>query len=213
MAVSDEVKTSEDRTVFHALTFLNDSRGIIAGKVEPRSDELPIWMEAEPELEREVPSLSVVVESADGGQTWKTTSTSMFGRITTVRSSRRLPFAIALIEFDRYFTYPSELFRIDTKTGNSQRIFRDKEFAINDVVVLPDGTVVAAGFEPPGRLVRTPGPGKLRVMRTSDLSVWSTVDVDYRAVARRVSAGAAPDGTVWLATDTGMILRWRRNGR
>jgi hypothetical protein len=213
MAVSDEVKTSEDRTVFHALTFLNDSRGIIAGKVEPRSDELPIWMEAEPELEREVPSLSVVVESADGGQTWKTTSTSMFGRITTVRSSRRLPFAIALIEFDRYFTYPSELFRIDTKTGNSQRIFRDKEFAITDVVVLPDGTVVAAGFEPPGRLVRTPVPGKLRVMRTSDLSVWSTVDVDYRAVARRVSAGAAPDGTVWLATDTGMILRWRRNGR
>jgi hypothetical protein len=214
MAVSDEIKTSEDRTVFHVLTFVSDSVGIIAGKVEPRNyDELPIWLETDPAGERETPSLSVVVESRDGGQTWKTTSTSMFGRISALRSSRGLPFAVALIEFDRFFSYPSELFRIDTKTGKSTRVFREKDFAVTDVAALPDGTVLAVGFEPQGSLVRTPVPGKLRVMLTSDLSVWSPVDVDYRAVARRVSASVAPDDTVWLATDTGMILRYRRGSR
>jgi hypothetical protein len=209
MAAAEQVKTTEDRTVFHSLCFISESRAIISGKVEPRrTGPLPFWMEENPELERETPTLSIVRESADAGKTWKASTTSMFGRISAVRSAERAPFAVALVEFDRFFEYPSELFRIDAKTGASARILRAKDFAITDVGVLPDRSVVAAGFEPAGSIARTPVPGRLRVMRSSDLAKWTPVDVDYRAVAQRVSVTVAPDGTVWMATDTGMLLRY-----
>lgn len=215
MPIAEQLKTSEDRTVFRALTFIGPSRGIIAGRVEPRRllEPFPLWMQSEPEEEREVPALSVVLETSDGGETWKASTTSMFGRISAIRSAPGVPFAIAVVEFDRYFAYPSELFRIDLKTGSSVRVLRDKSFAVTDVAVLHDGTVLAVGFEPAGSVARTPVPGKLRVMRSNDLSRWSAVDVDYRAVARRVSASVAPDDVVWLATDTGMILRYGAGSR
>jgi hypothetical protein len=210
MAVAKEISTSEDRTVFRALTFVTDRQAIIAGRVEPRRNErFPIWMQSEPEEERETPTLSVVLESRDGGETWKAMTSSMFGRISAVRSWRGLPFAVALVEFERYFAYPSELFRIDIRTGGSMRVFREKDFAVTDVGVLSDGSVVAAGFEPTGLVARTPVPGRLRAMRSTDLKKWVPLDVDYRATARRVSTSVSADGTVWLATDTGMVLRYR----
>jgi hypothetical protein len=33
------------------------------------------------------------------------------------------------------------------------------------------------------------------------------MDVDYRAVARRARLAASDPGNVWVATDTGMILK------
>jgi hypothetical protein len=210
MAAAKQVSTSEDRTVFHALTFVTDQQAIIAGRVEPRrNDRFPVWMQSEPEEERETPTLSIVLESRDGGASWKATSSSMFGRISAIRARRGLAFAVALVEFERYFGYPSELFRIDMRTGDSVRIFREKGFAVTDVGVLPDGSVVAVGFEPAGSVARTPVPGRLRVMRSSDPAKWVPVEVDYRATARRVSAAVVADGTVWLATDTGMVLHYR----
>jgi hypothetical protein len=36
---------------------------------------------------------------------------------------------------------------------------------------------------------------------------WSEMEVDYRAVARRVILSGSGEQNLWLATDNGMILK------
>lgn len=209
MPVAEQIKSVEEYTVFHVISFLTPKLGFIAGRSEPseRSFRVPIWMDADADTRKEHPTLSFVLETRDGGETWKQSTTSNFGRISRLFPGAQNGFTLALIEFFRVFDYPSEIFRIDLKTGASERVFRRKDVAVSDVAVLPDGTALAAGFQPPGSLARTPVPGKVRVLRTRDLKNWTDDSVDYRAVARRVTATLTPEGTVWMATDTGMILR------
>jgi hypothetical protein len=210
MQLQAELKTSEERTVFHEIAFLSPERAIIAGRVEPRREwQFPIWMQAEPEFRRELPSLSIMVQSTDGGKSWTPSTSSMFGRISKIRNNPVQGYSLALVEFDAWFTYPSEVYRIDNKTGATQRVLRRQTIAVTDIAALKDGSVLVAGFEPPGTLARTPVPGRVRVLRSRDLSEWTEVPVDYRAEARDVTATVAPDGTAWFGTDTGMILRYR----
>jgi hypothetical protein len=52
-----------------------------------------------------------------------------------------------------------------------------------------------------------PIPGKVKMLTSTDLSVWTEMPVDYKAVGRSlVLAGPDPEH-VWAATDTGMILQ------
>jgi hypothetical protein len=50
-------------------------------------------------------------------------------------------------------------------------------------------------------------PGRVKVLRSRDFSIWTDLDVDYRAVASRATLAAAGDRDIWLATDNGMILK------
>jgi hypothetical protein len=64
-----------------------------------------------------------------------------------------------------------------------------------------------AGTESQGQ-VRSVAPGKVKVVSSPDLRSWTEMPVDYRAVSQRVLlTGAAEE--VWLATDNGMILKWK----
>jgi hypothetical protein len=47
----------------------------------------------------------------------------------------------------------------------------------------------------------------VRVKQSTDLLVWRELEVDYRAVAKRATLAVSPNGSVWLACDTGMILK------
>ena len=59
-----------------------------------------------------------------------------------------------------------------------------------------------------GTLAQTPVPGKLVVLHSIDLKNWTQMEIDYRASGRRVILASPPDsGEVWIATDTGMILK------
>ena len=53
-----------------------------------------------------------------------------------------------------------------------------------------------------------PVPGKLHVLRSTQ-NGWSEMGVDYRAEGLRAVMAAAPGGSVWVATDMGMILEWQ----
>jgi hypothetical protein len=125
----------------------------------------------------------------------------MFGRITKVlfRADGQ---GLGLIEFRAGFEYPSEVFRIDAKTGKSWRVFRRADCAVTDIALTPAGAYLAA-VEPRGgkRL------GKLKLLASQDLETWTEVEVDARATARRATLAVADAGHAWLATDTGLILR------
>ena len=100
---------------------------------------------------------------------------------------------------------------VDVLGGQLIRVYRNKNLAVTDVAMSPEGIGFAAGFEPVGRLATSPVPGKVQVIESdSGLNRWYNLDVDYRAVARRVHLAVVDRNQMWIATDTGMILRLSR---
>lgn len=201
------LETSSERTVFHAIAFLNSKDGFIAARSEPprRRGPVPDWMDSE--MRRERPALSVLLQTADGGKSWKASTVSMFGRMARFSSAPGNPSLYALLRYDRVFQFPSEIYHFNARTGEQTSILSRRDFAATSVAALPGGGVIAAGFEPPGRYAWTPVPGRVRILSTDDNQRWNEMEVDYRAVAGKVSLTIPDRGHAWAATDTGMILR------
>lgn len=209
LPVAAEVKTTKEYTHFTWIDFSTSQAGTILGYSEPprrRSSRLPEWMEPEKaSVRRQWPTLSLVIQTRDGGRTWKASTTSMFGRIHRLRL-RPDGTGLTLVRFQYAFEWPSEVYRIDLKNNTTKRSFRRKNRSITDVALAGDYAYLA-GFVPSGTLAQMPIPGRLVVLRSRDLKNWQEMEVDYRANAHRAILAAAGDSHVWLATDTGMILK------
>jgi hypothetical protein len=205
VAAAAKPETNPLTSAYHWINF-NGQNGIIVGRSAPRRErDVPLWMETHPERDREWPSVAILLQTTDAGANWKVSAGSIFGKVTRIVSTPDGR-SLALTEFENYFDWPSEILRKDNRAPNYKTTFREKNRLITDVIVLPDGTAYAAGLEPPGRIAHSPVPGRVKVLVSKDLEKWTEMPVDYRAVARAVSLAAAPDGQVWIATDTGMIL-------
>jgi hypothetical protein len=114
---------------------------------------------------------------------------------------------LGLIGFSQNFEWPSEVFRVDWTTGARERVYREKNRLITDVALPPTGPSYLVGVEKLDRLTDSPVPGKLKVLRSEDLANWQEMEVDYRATAHRAMISAVDDRNIWIATDTGMILK------
>jgi hypothetical protein len=101
------------------------------------------------------------------------------------------------------------VYSINLRNGVSDRSFRAKDRAITDLLCNPEGESYLAGYESVGDIHPSPIPGKVKILRSSDLKNWTEMSIDYRAVARRVWLAAAGDD-IWAATDTGMILQLQK---
>ncbi len=209
--IGGEPKTDPAHTAYTWITFANARDGMILGHSTPsrgeRNSRLPDWMEPDrAQKRRQWPALSLVFETRDGGSTWKSSATSMFGQITRLRLTpdRR---GLALVEFRDAFEWPSEVHRINTNSGKSERAFRRKDRAVTDVLLIDRGPGYLASIEPAGALRNVPVPGKLRILRSEDLADWAEMPVDYRAEGHRAVLAAADADHIWVATDAGMILR------
>jgi len=210
VAAAAEPKTSSEFTVYSGIAFANAKDGMISGWSKPqpgkaRRNRRPDWLEPE-SRPREVPSVSVVLETRDGGTQWKVSSASVFGRVAQVRLAPDGR-GLGLIEYRDAFDWPSEVIRLDWHTGTSASAFRRKDRAVTDVALPPQGPAYLAAIEPPGTLARSPVPGKLRMLRSDNLDDWQEMAVDYRAVAGRAVLAAPDAAHLWVATDTGMILK------
>jgi photosystem II stability/assembly factor-like uncharacterized protein len=202
-------ETAPEHSVYSAIAFATPKDGMIVGWSKPprhgERDSTPDWVDPEAQP-REWPELAMSLQTKDGGRTWKASQTSMFGQSTAL-SLAADGRGLLLIEFFGRFDYPSEVFSMDLGTGKTTRAFRRKDRAVTDVLVTANGPSYLAATEPSGTLFHSPVPGKLKILKSADLANWMEMDVDYRAVARRACL-ATPDGkTVWVATDTGMILK------
>ena len=211
---ADEPSTSPKHTVYACVAFVDRMFGIISGwSQSPRrayEQDLPPWLDPEKAAHRpEWPSVSISLETHDGGKTWKSSTASVFGRVTRIRLSPRGT-GMALVEFSDAFQYPSEVYAMNLATGKNTRSFREKNMAVTDIALPASGPAYLAAIEVPGELRNLPIPGKLKIMATLDFKTWSSMPVDYRAVGGRAILSAPDPQNIWVALDSGMILRLER---
>ena len=211
VAAAASPKTNPEHSAYTWIAFADTNNGMISGWSKPlrhpRSD-LPDWVDPESAAaRRQWPTLSLMLDTHDGGANWVASTASLFGSIARIRL---LPSGtgFGLVTFDDNFEWASEVIRIDWKSGKSSSAFRDRSIAISDVALLGEKLAFIAGEELPGKLRQNPIPGKLKILRSTDLITWKAdAPVDYRATARRAMLATADAANVWVATDTGMILK------
>ncbi len=198
--------------IFSAYTWIaiaNPDTAMIAGWNIPArfwGNAAPDWADPRSALRHsELPHLNYTLTTHDGGKTWSSHSASLFGEVQRVRF---LPDGrgLGLTVYSQRFQYPSEVYRVDWRTGRNVSIYKSPDFAVSDVWLAPNGTAYLAGTVVQGKL-REVIPGKVRVLASADYSVWKQMDVDYRAEAHRVTLAAVDENNMWIATDMGMILK------
>ena len=194
-------------TTYGDIVFSGD-KGIISGWNIPPKRGGPDWMDpVEAKAARQVPHVSILLETKDSGATWNEQHVSLFGQITRMSLSTA-NIGLGLVEFKDDFDYPSEVYRIDMTSGGNELAFREKNRAITDIHIFSGSKrAIMVGYETNGPVYRSPIPGKLKVLTSTNQKEWTEMDVDYRAVARSALITGPDDQHVWIATDTGMILR------
>lgn len=204
--VSTEAQGDATFTTYGEIAF-SGNNGIISGWNVPPRQGGPDWMEPERAAKRrQIPNLTIFLQTRDGGKTWTKDETSIFGQVTRISLTNQAT-SLGLIEFKDEFEYPSEVYQI-VRGGKSTSSFRQKNRAITDVRAFDGSTHgLIAGDETEGTIYRSPIPGKLKVLWSDDLEHWDEMPVDYRAVAHRAMISGPDEQHLWIATDTGMILK------
>jgi hypothetical protein len=207
LPIAKEAAGDTSFTTYGEIAFAGNN-GIISGWNIPPRRGGPDWMEPEKaERRKQLPNLEVLLQTHDRGKTWSKSEASVFGQVTRISMTPQGA-ALGLSEFKDEFDYPSEVYKINLHSGQSVTAFKAKDRAITDVRAFGGSNHgVIVGYETSGTIYRSPIPGKLKVLRSDDLENWTEMPVDYRAVAHRAMIAGPDENHLWIATDTGMILR------
>lgn len=205
VTVAGEPNSIADNTVFEWLNFWGDHGVILGRELSRRGDTTPIWAERSPKSRREHKSLTLLIETSDGGKTWSSSTNEFLGHLTRLLLGKD-SLALALLEYEDYYELPSTVLKMHLGTKGFETVFGEPDRAVTDLLWFPNGEAIIASVEPPGPSNLVPIPGKLKMFRGSNLRVWEEMNVDYRAVAERAMLAAPDPQHVWVATDTGMIL-------
>lgn len=207
LAAAQKPTTPPDETNYTSIAFAGQV-GIIAGNWVPGQHQaLPVWMDPANER-RTLPrqSATIFLQTRDGGTNWDVLNRTGDGYISRLRLSAAGS-ALVLFEFPDRAGTPSGLFQLDPKTRAAAEVFQQPGVVVRDVAILPDGDVLLAAIELAGKSSQIPIPGKLKILRSRSLKTWLPIPVDYRATATRPVLAAGDASHVWVATDTGMILK------
>jgi hypothetical protein len=206
-AAAEKPTTPAESTVYNCIVFSGSQYGIVAGNwdASPR-DALPAWMDPGGERrKRTYRGATIMLKTTDGGKNWQVLGGAGEGYLTQLRLTGP-DSGLALFEFP-VSTNPSGLSKLDLNTRQLRSVFQPTDKVARDVAVLPDGSVLLAAIELAGKSSQIPIPGKLKMLRSRTLETWLEIPVDYRAVATHPVIAAADANHVWVATDTGMILK------
>jgi hypothetical protein len=207
VAAAQKPATPADATVYNTIVFAGPQFGIIAGNWDASPHEnLPAWMDPGGERRKlTFRGATVMLKTTDGGKNWEPFGGAGDGYLTQLRLTGAGA-GLALFEFPGSAN-PSALFKLDLNTRRGTAVYQPTDKVLRDVAMLPDGAVLLATIELPGKSKQIPIPGKLKMLRSRTLETWLEVPADYRAVATRAMIAAADANHVWVATDTGMILK------
>jgi hypothetical protein len=201
-----------EHTVYHWIAFDGPDRAIVLGHYEPPRKNLlqvPEW--ADPEAAqriRERPTLSITLETKDGGKTWNPQTAPIFGKLALLRFMPKGMYGLSIVQFDNAFKFPSELQLVNWRSGKSESVFAKPDRHIVDVGFLgPASGAILAAIERPGTMVNSPLPGKLKILKANNLRSWIEMPVDYRATGTDAILSVVDEKNAWVALDSGMILR------
>jgi hypothetical protein len=210
LAAAAKPNGAPEYTTYQFISFASSRIGMITGAIRPprrNVSQLPSWMDPEAFKRRtQWPNLNIVLQTQDGGANWRADTVSTFGTISRVSLAKDAR-GLLLIEFLDSFDFPAEIHQLDLRTGKSSLAFRRKDRAVTDVAIMPYGPAYLAAVEPSGSLLHSPVPGRLKMIKSDDLQLWQEMEVDYRATATRAILATAGSDDLWVATDTGMILK------
>jgi len=206
LAAAAQPNTEPKETSYNCITFRGDY-GVIIGTVgQQQSDEEPIWLDQRrARYRREREKTAVVLETTDGGKTWNAEKSIILGDPLQLRLHPD-GFAALLVAFHDFYSVPSTVFKLAFGKRGPTTVLSEKDRAVTDFSFLPDGSGLVASIEPPGNSNQVPVPAKLHVLTSSNLKLWTEMEVDYRAVAQRAVLAVVDAQHAWMATDTGMIL-------
>lgn len=201
-----EPQSSPENTFYDFIEFSGANTAIVHGvSIPPRRERIPTWMDPDSlSKRREWPNLNIGLQTSDGGFTWKTQTAPLFGRMSRVKLSPE-GYVLNLFNFQNTFQWPAEVMLMSR--GKSTRIFRQKDRNVTDLAWFGDGVILAA-VEPQTRLHQLPIPGKIHVLKSTSLTEWTEMKVDYKAFGSKAVLATFGD-QAWLATDSGQILKLR----
>jgi hypothetical protein len=186
--------------VYSHIAFLNSQVGLIAGSAVP-----PVRSGLSAN-NRQIPTMTLQIQTFDGGKTWKPSSAPLLGVVDGLKLQGGE--GLVLFTFSNQFEVPSEVYRLSTNGGDAVSAFRARNRRVTSMALFK-GHAFLAAIEPPPLAKEVAGlPGKVHVLESTDLKEWTELPVDYRAnAARAILAG--PDAEhQFIATDEGMILRF-----
>lgn len=208
---AEQLTTSKDSTALSTFAFaLNGKLGILAGHrvAQRRESRFPTWLDPESSQRRyQRPEVMVVLQTVDGGKTWRADTAAAFGRVAALALDDA-GVGLLTVRFDEEFEFPGEVYTVSFATGATERVFRMTTEQPTDAVFLK-GTAFLASIEEQAKVrgLGIPGKVKIRMAKGPKFNLWQSIPVDYRASATYVSLATDPGGNVWAATNSGMILR------
>lgn len=196
-----------EQTNYTCISFAGSQTGLIAGNWAPGlTGGVPAWMDPANERRRFMQrSTTLLLLTRSGGKDWEIINGSSDGYPTRVQLVG--PEAgFALFEFPGSDN-PSSLFKLNLKTHVGSPVFQEKGRVARDFAILPGGDAWLATVELAGKSSQVPIPGKLKMLHSQTMTTWLEIPVDYRAVATRPVFSIFDATHIWVATDTGMILK------
>lgn len=170
----------------------------------PEGSRVPDWMLPERALRRRpIPGSTVVLETHDGGTSWKGSMVSSFGHVMRMRGRGR---GMAVFEYGDAMEFSSEVYEVNFQSGSNRPYFRRKNQFVFDAMPLDNGGAVVAAIESRGEMRTSPFPGPLRIFVNTG-SEWRRMKVDYHATGVRATLARFDDEHIWAATDEGVILK------
>ena len=190
-------------TTLWAAAAFQGPTGLLAGWSRPGDSaaRLPEWMDPERAWGRS-PATTLLLHTADGGQTWKFVALEKLGQVARLAWSGDRPLLLA--QRADSLEAPTRILSLDLQALKAQQLYSDNSRWLTDVAVAGK-RLLAAGVAVSGRAPAPSIPARLVIIERTASGRWVEMAVDYRAEARRAVLAAAGE-QAWIATDTGMIL-------
>lgn len=208
MAVGGQVPGAT--TINYELITFRGAHGVIVGAPESSGAEPELLERGQSGRLPRATGKLVLLETLDGGKKWTAGSVLIDGQLEQLCLSNK-GYVVSLITYpDPKYPVGSALYETPLGAKDGRIVFAERDRVASDIALLDNGGAVLAAIEPPGNSTQVPIPGKLKMLESDNLKLWKEMDVDYRAVAERVVIAAADAQNIWVATDTGAILKLAR---
>ena len=180
-------------TGYTQIAFADAQRGLIIGSSTPPAAETG---------PRQVPTMTVQLQTLNGGVVWAGSAAPLFGQASGLALTRTD--GLIVFAYANTFEVPSEVYRLDLRTGSTTSVFKQKDRLVTGVALF-NGRAFLAVAEP--KALANPARGKVRILSTTDFLKWTEMKMDKRAAGARVLLAGPDPEHLWAATDTGMLLK------